>query len=448
MADTNPLYLVQGVPGKGHGLVAASKISKGTRILSEAPLIQVPRDVNDKDQLRRSIAAKLASLSEDQRRSYFALKNSHAEEGSELGIAKTNALPLGSGAPKGAVFLVASRINHCCHQNAQNTWNEKLQKLTIHACQDIEEGEEITITYLSEHAGYVARQRTLQARFRFRCSCHVCSLPISDRKLSDGRLHEIQKLDDAIGDGMALLSTPLDTLHNVQRLLELLKVEGLGDASVPRAYYDAFQVTVTHGDLARAKVFAERAMSSRKVLEGDDSPDVERLQRLYHNPSQHRSYGISNKWKSSIGDFPKELAADELELWLWRQQKPCDLQFADLRCEPTFPAFENLPGEHDVNFEFYESTVGVTLHPNKHWAFLGEIVDVEAMFRLRLIVKDRNEQEIPVAFYTNQAGYELAPSMRVVGYTVVILYAEQHGFLDLTFGIRLERPELLRVSPE
>lgn len=37
----NKLYTLQEIPGKGLGLVAAAKIVKGTRILSEDPLLMV-----------------------------------------------------------------------------------------------------------------------------------------------------------------------------------------------------------------------------------------------------------------------------------------------------------------------------------------------------------------------------------------------------------------------
>jgi len=55
-----------------------------------------------------------------------------------------NVLPLGSGAPEGGLFLQASRINHPCRHNAQNTWSANIKRLTIHALRDIE-GQEIAI---------------------------------------------------------------------------------------------------------------------------------------------------------------------------------------------------------------------------------------------------------------------------------------------------------------
>jgi len=65
-----------------------------------------------------------------------------------------------------------------------------------------------------------------------------------------------------IGNGIVIFSAPLQALHNVRKLLALLDNEGITDASVPRAYYDAFQVAVARGDLARASMFAERAASA------------------------------------------------------------------------------------------------------------------------------------------------------------------------------------------
>jgi hypothetical protein len=41
MTTGNPMYAFRDVPGKGKGLVAIEKISKGTRILSEEPTITV-----------------------------------------------------------------------------------------------------------------------------------------------------------------------------------------------------------------------------------------------------------------------------------------------------------------------------------------------------------------------------------------------------------------------
>lgn len=51
------------------------------------------------------------------------------------------------------LFLDASRINH----SFRNTWNENNERITIHALRDIEEGQEITISYLGQTREYAER---------------------------------------------------------------------------------------------------------------------------------------------------------------------------------------------------------------------------------------------------------------------------------------------------
>src|ERR1700733_8182118 len=192
------LYTIQEIPGKGHGLVAATTIIKGTRILSESPLFRVPRGGNSKTHLRDSISKKVAVLREEQRQAFLSLHDSFEDEdGPELGRVRTNALPLRSDATTGGIFLDSSRINHSCNANAQNTWNENLQKLTIHTIRDIAKGDEITIFYLTARRNRSARLHTLQTNFRFTCSCSLCSLPLDQRKTSDERWDEIQRLDSS-----------------------------------------------------------------------------------------------------------------------------------------------------------------------------------------------------------------------------------------------------------
>ena len=442
------LYTIQEIPGKGYGMVAATTIIKGTRILSESPLFRVPRSGNFKKNIRKSISKKVAALPEEQRQAFLTLHNSFEDQdGPELGRVRTNALPLGSDATTGGIFLDSSRINHSCNPNAQNTWNENLQKLTIHAFRNIAKGDEITIFYLTARRNRETRMHDLQTNFRFTCTCSLCSLPLDQCKTSDERWDEIQRLDDSIGNGIGILSAPLQTLHDVHKLLNLLDDEGFTDASVPRAYYDAFQIATTHGDIARARVFAERAASTRAIMEGNDSPTVQRMESLARNPSQHMAHGLSEKWRTVLDDIPKELGKDDFERWLWRKEIVKVSQYADLRSETAFPLFDDLPEENDISMEFYESANGFSYRPRKHWCFLAEIIDVENFLRLRLIVKDKADRKVPIAFYTEDRGLEVGPSYAQEGFTVAILYAEQHGFLDLSVGIRHENPTAIKVNP-
>ena len=315
------LYALRPIPAKGQGLIATSMILKGTRILSEAPLFKVPRHATDTQAVEGVIIKELRSLSRDQQRAFFSLHNAHGSSYSPfLGIAKTNVLPLGSGAPEGGLFLEASRINHSCSHNTQNTWNANLNQLTIHALRDIEEGEEITISYLDGSESYDTRQLSLKNKFSFDCACELCSLPPDQRQQSDQRLDEITRLDSMIGDGRRIVFAPVACLHDAHTLLRLLEEEHVADGRIPRLYYDALQIVIANGDQARAKVFAEKAYAARVILEGEDSPETIRLKGLAERPANHRLYGTSMAWKQAVKKVPQGLSEQEFNDWLWRKE--------------------------------------------------------------------------------------------------------------------------------
>ncbi len=82
--------------------------------------------------------------------------------------------------------------------------------------------------------------------------------------------------------------------------------------------------------------------------------------------------------------------------------------------------------------------------PGRHWCLFGEITDVESFLRLRLIVRDRLGKDFVVAFYPDH-GEDVDSKRYQKGYTVAILYAHQHGFLDQTMGIRQEDLDTIQV---
>src|SRR5271170_7035561 len=120
---------------------------------------------------------------------------------------------------------------------------------------DIEEGEEITISYLGGSESYTVRQLRLKNSFGFDCACELCSLPSDQRRQSDQRLAKITRLDRLIGDGTGIVSTSVACLHDAHALLRLLEEEGVADARIPIPYFDALQIVIANGDRARAKAF-------------------------------------------------------------------------------------------------------------------------------------------------------------------------------------------------
>lgn len=449
----NPTYTLRDVQGKGKGLVAIKKISKGTRILSEEPIVTVPGNEPDKEHLRISICQQVDALSEDHRRAFLSLHNIHPYKSTTeqyLGIVRTNGLPIETDRSEGGIFLEACRINHACDNNAQKNWNNNIERHTVHALRDVHKGEEITIYYLGVHKNREARHEALQAKFGFRCLCRLCSLPLEQSQESDRRLDKIHRLDGLIGrDGIqGILSSPLRSFRYVDQQVRLYNKQGSDDAGLPRAFLDAAQMAIANGDLARGQIFAERAVAGWRTALGADSVEVIEHGTLVRNPSKHELYGLSMKWRTTVDEAPRGLDPSDFEDWLWKREKPVRPgQLANLRSHATFPGFVDLPDENHVDLDFYESSGGNTHRPRRHWCFLGEIVDFATLLRLQMEVKDVDGKEIPLYFYTGGRGGELAPAEVRKGYTVAVLYAQRHVFVYGEPGIRHEDPRRIKIFP-
>lgn len=366
------LYVVRTVPGKGNGLVATETIRKGTRILCEEPIITLPQVAPlDHPQLLTSISQQVDGLSEHQRDIFLSMHNIHPYSNAAeryLGIIRTVSLPMedSNGNDTGGVFLEASRINHACDNNAQKHWNSNIRRHTVHALRDIEKDEEITVHYIGVHGKREARQAALKAKFNFVCSCRLCSLPLAQRQESDKRLEKILRLDSLIGKegtmGMLFRSfSLLETLRHVDHLVQLYNKGGLDDIGLPRAYLDAAQIVISNGDLARGRVFFERAVSGWQISQGDDSKDVIENQTLARDLSKHPVYGRTFIWRTAPEDVPNCLDQDSFEDWLWRREnlKPKPATTLGLRSRTAFPSFDGLPDGPDMISQHLRASSGL-----------------------------------------------------------------------------------------
>ena len=447
----NSMYALQDVPGKGKGLVAIEKIPKGTRILSEEPIITIPRNEPVSERLRTSICKQVDALSKRQREAFLSMHNIYPYENAAeqyLGIIQTNSLPAETDVDEGGIFLEACRINHACDNNAQKNWNENIKRHTVHALRDISKDEEITIYYLGMDKKREDRREALRAKLGFTCMCRLCSLPLEQSQESDRRLEDIYRLDSLIGQGglPGILSSPLRTLRYVDQLVRLYSERRPGHLSLPRTFLDAAQIAIANGDLARGSIFAGEAASVWRIALGGDSPEVIGPATLARDPSKHSLYGFSKKWSTTVDAIPHELERSDFEDWLWKREKPKRLrQQVDLRDRATFPAFNELPDENDIDPDFYESSNKGYYRQEYHWCFLGEIVDSVSLHHLEMEIKDVSGGKIPLHFYTDGRGSELTPAQAQRGNTVAIPFAKRHVFKFGEPGIRHEDPRMIKV---
>jgi hypothetical protein len=441
------MYSLTEVPGKGKGLVAATDIPRGTRILEESPIIAISDRPRHDDWLKAHISQQVDSLNEQERQSLFSMHNIYpysniAEQC--LGIIRTNALPVEAGGIGGGLFLEACRINHACDNNAQKSWNQRIERHTVHALRDIAEGEEITISYLDPGSSREVRQKLLQHKFGFLCSCPLCSLPDEQSKQSDKRLARIDQLGDLIGrDGMALKFS-LRTLRYADECVRLYNEQGPGNSRLARTYMDAAQVTIAKGDLARGRIFAERAVDEWRASGGDDFKEVLEHGDLCKNPAKLPLYGLTMEWETAVDEVPRGLHPAEFEDWLWRRETQANRDLVQcstgFRDRETFPSFADLPKHRD-----FQNDPAYAPQPSKNWCFLGEIADFTILAHVELKVIDVDDNVLQFRFYTKNRGREIDVADLRVGYTAVVLYAQRYSFIIGGPGICHENPKMLKV---
>jgi hypothetical protein len=447
--DISSMYALRDVPGKGKGLVAIENISKGTRILSELPVITTPERQRDSKWLKAHISQQIDSLDETQRQLFFSMYNRYPYENvveQSFGILRTNSLPIKDNGIGGGIFLEACRINHACDNNAQKHWNPSIKPHTVHALRDIPAGEEITIYYLGLDSSRATRQERLQDKFGFLCCCRLFSLPAEQSQESDKRLARIDRLDDIIGHEATRLNFSLKSLHYIDERVRHSNEQGPGNSGLPRAYLDAAQSTIANGDLARGRVFAERAVEEWRMARGSDSKEVIEHGPLARNPEKLQLYGLSFKWRTSPDEVPQGLDPNDFEDWLWRREKPKMPEpveaLANLRNREMFPSFAALPNSH-MDPDWYEDVDGF-YQPIRRWCFLGEIGNSTTLHHLELELADVDDKKVTLHFYTDDRGKDMASKIQK-GHTVAVLYGKRYVFVYGAPGIRHEDPQMFKV---
>ncbi|KGQ06689.1 SET domain-containing protein 5 [Beauveria bassiana D1-5] len=319
------MYALQDVPGKGKGLVATEMIPNGTRILCEKPILWIPYKGLKSKEMESVVLRKTQALDDAQLDIVLSLRNVHefnSVSEQYAGIIRTNGLPIGEDGSDAGIFEHACRINHACSNNAQKSWNENLKRHTVHALRDIQQGEEITIFYLRTLESRSRRQADLKAKFLFTCSCSLCALGRKESRESDVRLGAILRLESLISQGglEAILTSPLQMLRYSDEQIRCYEQHGPGDAGLARAFFDAAQMVITHGDLARGRIFARKAISEWERTAGNDCMEVIHHRKLSEDPSRSELYGLSMKWKTGVSDTPTGLQPNAFEDWLWRRK--------------------------------------------------------------------------------------------------------------------------------
>ncbi|KAG9229555.1 hypothetical protein BJ875DRAFT_474513 [Amylocarpus encephaloides] len=169
------------------------------------------------------------------------------------------------------LFPRIARINHSCRPNCGNWWSSKNGHRVIYAARDIEEGEEITVSYIPLLMKGKDRQARL-AQYGFTCDCAACQSTTSDKvrvKIADLLESLEQKLPPSpnrkatMNERLALKSL---------KLLEHVEEEQMTDY-LARALHIAAVFSQRTGEGGKAREFTLRELETRQLAE-HDSEDV------------------------------------------------------------------------------------------------------------------------------------------------------------------------------
>jgi hypothetical protein len=156
------------IPGRGSGMVATRHLRAGKTIFEEIPLLQVEGEGTE---LRKQFANTFAVLGDSKKEIIRSLYNAFPEDNS-IGIFITNSYSLGPQRGLAGLFEKLSRMNHSCRPNSERCWDANREVETLYALQDIEAGEEITVTYFDvAEMTYSKRQSLIGSSWRFDCKC-------------------------------------------------------------------------------------------------------------------------------------------------------------------------------------------------------------------------------------------------------------------------------------
>ena len=173
----------------GIATFANRKIGKGELIFEERPIVYATTSTQDDEEI-------LKETSDFDREVIFSFQDAEVTNPKTIkhfsGILTTNVFEIGAWA---GLFPTLTRINHSCRPNAHFNWDVLRSVMQVHAQEDIEEGQEINVSYIYMGWSTPVRRRELEESHRFTCTCQLCSRTNrTEVALSDFRRSRIEPL--------------------------------------------------------------------------------------------------------------------------------------------------------------------------------------------------------------------------------------------------------------
>ncbi|KAF2766148.1 SET domain-containing protein [Teratosphaeria nubilosa] len=270
------MWEIRHAGAKGLGVFASRAIARGTRIFAEQPLLEVKDERGAATHAARQGLHDLLRVARERGRGLTQLVPNATsiifQYPAILSVFRNNNFDLGD---RQAVFRHISRLNHACKPSAQGNFNAALGNFTIHALRPIDPGEEITISYLSEHGALKEyRQERLLSCYGFLCDCPACDTRTLRGRQSEARRLHLQASLHAWQEGTvdSGVSDHVAELHIVKSMLQMYQAEGISGREVATTYLAAAELAAKEGMTDDAAEYVEKGLRMEKDCCGLDSP--------------------------------------------------------------------------------------------------------------------------------------------------------------------------------
>lgn len=291
--DENLPFHVAEVQGKGNGVIANHRLSRGDPIMAHTPVLLIHQDFkqeSDQDGQKHLLDLALESLPEQTASLFMGQMAHNPDEHPVAARLTTNAFRLDLGGGDGqhyGAFPEVGKTNHDCRPNAAYYVDQSTLMHITTAVRPIKAGEEITITYLDPLAHRADRQERAQSHWGFGCTCPHCSATAEENVESDTRLKEIKWIEGQLED---LKNSSNDvSVGLITYLVKLYEDERL-HCRIANAYILAALNFNVLGYDQRAVKYAALAIDALKIEKGDGSPYVETMEELKRDPKKHPTF--------------------------------------------------------------------------------------------------------------------------------------------------------------
>ncbi|KAK5652051.1 hypothetical protein OQA88_10827 [Cercophora sp. LCS_1] len=267
---TEESFKVQDIPGKGAGVVATERIAKGQVVMVELPLvirIGDPSPWNRPGALQVVQQAAKGLVKDDQNR---LLQMARQGRGYILDdIFKTNAFHISvEGISHTALYPEIARMNHAC----VTRYSSRTLTMEIMAYEDVEPGEELTISYLPMNLPYKQRQQLI-SEWGFACTCSLCR-DKKGRAVSDQRRTQVRDILEFLGHPENVTRAKVNS--KVAEIEAIAEQEGMTAQLGDMLHLVAERIEAAK-NIELAEEIGKKALEAQRYYTGYDSTRAEEV---------------------------------------------------------------------------------------------------------------------------------------------------------------------------